>query len=195
MQFNNYDSSLYANRNLAVHKTKIPGLLLIDLAVIGDERGWFKESFQLEKLVTLGFPKDFKIVQCNASSNEQLGATRGIHAEPWNKYITLTRGKAFCAIVDLRKGETFGVVETFELTPQKALYVPKGCGNSYQALSNNVDYVYLVDAHWSADAHYTHANLADPGLAIKWPIPLGQAIISDKDRQQPLLKDITPFED
>lgn len=194
-KYNNYDSALYENKQLAIHKTKIPGLLFIDLVINGDARGWFKEGFQQEKLVALGFPPDFKIIQCNGSSNEKLGATRGIHAEPWNKYITLMRGHAYAAIVDLRDGPTFGTVETFDLTPSKALFVPKGCGNSYQALSDDVDYVYLVDAHWSPDAKYIQVNLTDPKLAIDWPIPLEQATISEKDQQLPFLKDVTPFKE
>lgn len=195
MEFNNYDPSLYECRKLEVHTTKIPGLLHIDLVINGDDRGWFKESFQREKLVALGFPEDFEVIQNNASSNEQKGATRGIHAEPWNKYITLTRGKAFAAIVDLREGDTFGIVETFELTPAQAIFVPKGCGNSYQALTSNVDYTYLVDAHWSPNALYTHTNVADPDLAIPWPIPLEEAIISEKDKAQPMLKNVRPFKE
>jgi dTDP-4-dehydrorhamnose 3,5-epimerase len=195
MKFNNYNPNYYENRELKVHKTEIPGLLLVDLVVNGDERGWFKETFQRQKLVELGFPADFEVIQNNASSNEQRGVTRGIHAEPWDKYISLTRGMAFSAIVDVRDGPTFGKVETFTLTPDKALFVPKGCGNSYQALSDNVDYTYLVNAHWSPEAKYTHTNVADPDLKIDWPIPLNQAIISDKDKAQPYFKDITPFGD
>lgn len=195
MEFDNYNPTLYENHELNIHTTRIPGLLMIDLVVYGDERGWFKEAFQREKLVKLGFPPDFKVVQNNVSSNCQSGATRGIHAEPWNKYISLTRGKVFAAIVDMREGHNFGVVETFTLTPDKALFVPKGCGNSYQALSENVDYVYLVDDYWSADAQYVQANLSDPQLAIEWPIPLSQAVISGKDRDLPMLKDIKPFKE
>ena len=195
MEFSNYNPALYENQELKIETTHIPGLLFIDLVLYGDERGWFKESFQREKLIQLGFSPDFEVVQNNVSSNNQAGATRGIHAEPWNKYISLSRGKAFTAIVDLRKGPSFGVVEAFTLTPDKALFVPKGCGNSFQALTDNTDYVYLVDAHWSPDAQYTQVNLADPELNIAWPIPLSQAIISAKDKTLPLLKDIKPFQE
>lgn len=194
-EYHNYHPVLYENDTLRVTKTSIPDLLEIDLVLHGDERGWFKESFQREKLLELGFPKDFTVVQNNVSSNQDVGVTRGIHAEPWNKYITLTRGLVHVAIVDLRKGKTFGKVEQFTLTPARALYVPKGCGNSYQTLTPDVEYSYLVDAHWSPDAHYTHLNLADPELNIDWPIPLENAIMSEKDRNHPLLADIKPIED
>ncbi|HTK39826.1 MAG TPA: dTDP-4-dehydrorhamnose 3,5-epimerase family protein, partial [Patescibacteria group bacterium] len=139
-EFHNYHPALYENRELRVTQTDIPGLLHIDVVLHGDERGWFKESFQREKLVALGFPADFNDVQNNVSSNIEAGVTRGIHAEPWNKYITLTRGMVYVAIVDLRAGDTFGRVEEFTLTPAQALYVPKGCGNSYQTLTPDVEY-------------------------------------------------------
>lgn len=193
MQPNNYDPELYQNKELRVSKTSIPGMLVIDLVLYGDDRGWFKEGFQKEKLEPLGFPKDFKIVQNNVSSNREVGVTRGIHAEPWNKYITLTRGLAHIVIVDLREGPTFGVVEQLTLTPARAMYIPKGCGNSYQTLTTDVEYTYLVDAHWSSEAVYKHLSLFDPVLSLDWPIPLENAIISDKDRNHPLLSELTPY--
>jgi dTDP-4-dehydrorhamnose 3,5-epimerase len=188
--FSNYSEELFDNKELKVHKTKIPGMLIIDLVLHGDERGWFKESFQQEKLIEQGFPKDFIPLQNNVSSNKEAGVTRGIHAEPWNKYISLTRGEVFVAIVDLRDIGTFGTTETLRMTPNKAIYVPKGCGNSYQTLTPNVEYSYLVDAHWTPEASYTMLNLADSSLEINWPIPLEQAVLSEKDKKHPFLNQI-----
>ena len=193
-EFHNYHPSLFENSELRVAKTAIPGMLIVDLVLHGDERGWFKESYQREKLEKLGFPEDFNPVQNNVSSNREVGVTRGIHAEPWNKFITLTRGLCHISIVDLRKGPTFGTVEQLTMTPARAMYIPKGCGNSYQTLTTDVEYSYLVDAHWSPNAQYTFVNLTDPELNIDWPIPIQNAIISDKDRDHPLLKDVTPME-
>ena len=190
MKNDNYDKSLYENKEIKAHKTRIPGLLFFDLVLNGDERGWFKESFQLEKLRKAGLPDDFVPVQLSVSANKERGVTRGIHAEPWSKFISIQTGKVFTAIVDLRKGDTYGMVETFELNPQKALFVPKGCANSFQTLTPDVLYTYLVNAHWSPDAKYTLINLADPELAINWPIPLSEANISEKDKGHPFLKDL-----
>ena len=111
--------------------TSVPGLLKIDLDLHLDGRGWFKEGYQSAKLSAQGFPP-FEVVQSNVSFNAEVGVTRGIHAEPWDKYISLAHGRAFAAIVDLREGPTFGRVETVELHPGNALFVPRGCGNSYQ---------------------------------------------------------------
>ncbi|HLU57627.1 MAG TPA: dTDP-4-dehydrorhamnose 3,5-epimerase family protein [Pseudonocardia sp.] len=177
---------------LRVEQTSIPGLLYIDLVVHHDGRGWFKESFQRAKLEALGFPP-FEVVQSNVSYNAEVGVTRGIHAEPWEKYISLAHGRAFAAIVDLRAGENFGRVETFELHPGNALFVPRGCGNSYQTLTPDVVYSYLVNEHWTPDARYTMVQAFDSALGIEWPIGEDKAIRSDKDRGHPPLSAITPI--
>lgn len=174
---------------LAVNKTSIDGLLSVNLVVHGDNRGWFKENYQEAKLRELGFP-DFNPVQNNYSFNAEAGVTRGIHAEPWNKYVSLATGRVFTAIVDLRPGDGFGRMETFELTTSNALYIPAGCGNSFQTLDENVVYTYLVDAHWSPDARYTMVNLYDEELAIEWPISRERSIFSDKDRDHPPLAEV-----
>lgn len=176
-------------QQLTVQKTKIPGLLKVTLPVFGDNRGWFKENWQREKMVALGLP-DFRPVQNNISFNKEVGVTRGIHAEPWDKYISVGFGKVFAALVDLRPGDTFGSVETLEITPEVAIFVPKGVGNSFQTLEANTVYTYLVNAHWSPDAKYTHVNLADEDLAIQWPIPLAQAGLSEKDTNHPRLHEV-----
>lgn len=173
-----------------VTETEIPGLLIFDVNTITDERGFFQEKFQKEKLVALGLPEDFKPIQQNVSYNKDAGVVRGIHAEPWNKYISVIMGRVFCAFVDLREGESFGRLVQLELDPTKAVYLPKGCGNSFMTLGETY-YSYLVDAHWQADQYdkYSFVNLADPDLGISWPIPLTEATMSDKDRKHPNLID------
>lgn len=173
-------------KELAIHQTRIPGLLRVDIPVYGDSRGWFKENWQREKMVGLGLP-DFSPVQNNVSYNEGLGVIRGIHAEPWDKFISIAVGKVFAAIVDLREGQNFGLVETFELAPDTALFVPKGLGNSYQTLEDRVAYTYLVNSHWSPTIKYGAVNVADPDLKISWPIPISQAEVSEKDKINPSL--------
>jgi dTDP-4-dehydrorhamnose 3,5-epimerase len=171
---------------MQVRPLSIPGLLHVELDVHADGRGWFKEGFQRAKLAEQGFPP-FEIVQSNVSFNAEVGVTRGIHAEPWDKYISLAHGRAFAALVDLRPGAGFGAVETVELTPANAIFVPRGCGNSYQTLTPDVVYTYLVNAHWSPDAEYTLIQAFDPALGIDWPIGSADAIVSAKDRAHPPL--------
>lgn len=184
---------------MRITETAIPGLLVLDLDVHGDNRGWFKENWQREKIRALAaeHPRLASLapVQNNISFNDAVGTTRGIHAEPWDKYVAVAHGRIFGAWVDLRDGPSFGAVATVELGPEKAVFVPRGVGNSYQTLEPDTAYTYLVNDHWSADAQgrYTFLNLADPTAAIAWPIPLEDAELSDKDRAHPMLADVTPM--
>ncbi|WP_431802604.1 sugar nucleotide-binding protein [Microbacterium sp. bgisy203] len=179
-------------KHLTVTETAIPGLVVFDLPVHGDARGWFKENWQRDKMTSLGLP-DFGPVQNNISFNDAVGTTRGIHAEPWDKWVSVATGRIFGAWVDLREGPTFGAVFTTELDPSKAIFVPRGVGNSYQTLDTDTAYTYLVNDHWSPDAAYSFLNLADETAAIAWPIPLDEVEISDKDKNHPRLAEVTPI--
>lgn len=185
-------TEIEAGKPLAVHETTIPGLLRVDLTVHADNRGWFKENWQRAKMIDAGLP-DFGPVQNNISFNNEVGVTRGVHAEPWDKFISVATGRIFGAWVDLREGDSFGQVYSCEIDPSVAIFVPAGVGNSYQTLEPNTAYIYLVNAHWRADATYTNLNLADETAAIAWPIPLEQTILSDKDKGHPRLAEVTPF--
>ncbi len=179
------------NKDLKVIETNIPGVLLFDIPVFGDNRGWFKENWQREKMIALGLP-DFGPVQNNISFNEKKGTTRGIHGEPWDKYVSVASGKIFGAWVDLREGDSFGQVFTVEMDPSKAIYIPRGVANAFQTLEDNTVYTYLVNDHWSPDGQYSFLNLADETAAINWPIPLSEAALSEKDKNHPRLADVTP---
>ena len=177
---------------LARTETPIPGLVVFDLPVHGDSRGWFKENWQREKMTEAGLP-DFGPVQNNISFNDKVGTTRGIHAEPWDKFVSVATGRIFGAWVDLREGHTYGAVFTTELDPSKAIFVPRGVGNSYQTLEPDTAYTYLVNDHWSPTAEYAFLNLADETIGITWPIPLEAAELSEKDKNHPRLADVTPI--
>ncbi|NYF97376.1 sugar nucleotide-binding protein [Janibacter cremeus] len=175
-----------------IEHTPIPGLLVVRSPVHRDDRGWFTEAWQREKLTALGVP-DFGPVQHNVAHNAARGSTRGIHAEPWDKLVTVVHGEVFGAWVDLREGEGFGRTFTVQLEPGVAVFVPRGVGNSYQALADETIYSYLVNAHWRPALAYPALALEDPSAAIDWPIPLSQAQVSDKDRANPRLAEVTPF--
>ena len=179
--------------DLTVEATPIPGLLVLRIPLHADARGWFKENWQRQKMTELGLP-DFGPVQNNVSFNARRGATRGIHAEPWDKLVSITSGRAFGAWVDLRRGDSFGSTFHLEVDPGVAVFVPRGVGNSYQALEDGTTYSYLVNDHWRAGVAYPALALDDPDAAIPWPIPLDDAEISDKDLANPRLADVTPME-
>lgn len=180
--------------DLTITESPIPGLLIIELPLHGDNRGWFKENWQREKMIKLGLP-DFAPVQNNISFNASRGVTRGLHAEPWDKYVALATGRIFGAWVDLREGDTFGTVYTHEFGPETAIFVPRGVANGYQTLEPNTAYSYLVNEHWSPDARaeYTFLNLADETAAIAWPIPLSECELSAADKAHPRLAEVTPM--
>ena len=90
-------------KELSVQETGIEGLKVVELAVHGDPRGWFKENWQRAKMVALGIP-DMRVVQNNVSFNARRGVTRGVHAEPWDKFVSVAAGSVFGAWVDLRQG-------------------------------------------------------------------------------------------
>ncbi|AFM16112.1 dTDP-4-dehydrorhamnose reductase [Mycolicibacterium chubuense NBB4] len=173
-------------KDLRASTTPIPGLLVIDLPVHGDNRGWFKENWQREKMMAAGLP-DFGPVQNNVSFNDAVGTTRGIHAEPWDKFVSVATGRIFGAWIDLRTGPSFGTTFTAEIDPSRAVFVPRGVGNAFQTLEPDTAYTYLVNDHYSPSGAYTSVNLADPDIDINWPIPLERAELSAKDRAHPHL--------
>ncbi|GGC99846.1 dTDP-4-dehydrorhamnose reductase [Tersicoccus solisilvae] len=177
-----------------VEQTAIDGLLLVALPVHADARGWFKENWQREKMAPLGLG-DFTPVQNNISFNTRPGTTRGIHAEPWDKFVSVASGRIFGAWVDLREGPGFGRVVTAEVGPETAVFVPRGVGNAFQTLEPDTAYAYLVNDHWSAaaQARYTYLNLADETAGIAWPIDLADAEVSAADRSHPRLADVAPM--
>ncbi|MBH5301619.1 dTDP-4-dehydrorhamnose reductase [Corynebacterium ulcerans] len=176
---------------MKIETCPIQGMMVIHLDLHEDARGWFKENWQESKLADLGF-SGFRPVQNNISFNAEVGVTRGLHAEPWDKYVSVATGSVFGAWCDLREGSaTFGATFTLTITPEIAVFVPRGVANGFQALEPTA-YTYLVNDHWSPDAHYSFVNLADPTLGISWPIPLDQATLSEKDLVHPPLASAIP---
>lgn len=164
--------------------TVISGLFKVGLDHRPDSRGWFEEIWQSQKWASSPLSW-FRPLQQNSSSNLVAGSTRGLHAEPWNKLVTVVSGRAFCVWVDLREGESFGKRHWQTLSPGEAFFVPEGVANGYQSLEPNTVYTYLVDGHWSANASYPAVNPFDLQLEIPWPIAQKSAEVSEKDRQSP----------
>lgn len=173
-----------------VKKTSIPGLLILERPMFSDERGFFKEIFHLDELEeSLG--KEFKPVQANHSQSLK-GVLRGLHAENWNKLVYPLTGTVFVAIADIRTdSETFGKVETFTIDDSNriALFIPKGLANSFCVIEGIANYLYLVDAYYDGtDTRAIAYN--DPDLKIEWPIE--NPIISERDQENPNLKEMFP---
>lgn len=158
----------------------IEGLQVIDLTVHEDARGWFKENWRADWL-------DFSPVQQNVSFNADKGTTRGLHAEPWDKLVSVATGRVFGAWYDLREDSpTFGATHTREIGPETAVFVPRGVANGFQALVDATTYTYLVADHWSPDADYANVSYRN----VDWP--LEPVNLSDKDLAHPMSADPLP---
>ena len=157
----------------------IEGLEVRTLTVHGDNRGWFKENWA-------GDPA-MRVEQNNVSFNAQRGATRGMHAEPWDKYVSVATGRVYGAWVDLREGSpTFGAKYGCEIGPDTAVFVPRGVANGFQALEDGTTYIYLCNARWSPDAQYAFCSHRE----IEWPLEPTE--VSAKDLEHPMLIDASP---
>ncbi len=143
-------------------------------------------------MVAQGLP-DFQPVQSNVAFSERRGVTRGFHAEPWDKLVTVATGRVLGAWVDLRAGDGFGRVFSLEIDPSVAVFIPRGVANAYQVLEDATSYVYLVNDHWRPDIDYVAVALDDPDVAVDWPVLLGSAEISEKDLRNPRLAEVEPF--
>ena len=188
----------FFGKTLAARKVDaIPGMLEFDIPVHGDNRGWFKENFQKEKMLPLGFPESFFAegkLQNNVSFSRK-NVLRGLHAEPWDKYISVADGgKVLGSWVDLREGENFGNTYQTVIDASKGIFVPRGVANGFQVLSDTVSYSYLVNDYWALELKpkYAFVNYADPSLGIEWE-NLAEAEVSDADKNHPLLKDVKPL--
>jgi len=175
----------------AVKRTSIPGLFVVGRPVLPDERGFFREVFRLSEIEAVTGVK-FNHVQMNHSYS-QPGVIRALHAENWNKLVYPVSGQMFTAIVDIRpESETFGKVETFTFdnSNRRALFISQGLANSVCVIGEEpVHYIYLVDAYY--DGKDTRAVAwDDPDLKIPWPVTT--PIISEKDQQNPTLRELFP---
>lgn len=191
------DENFFEKELVARKITDIPGMMEFDIPVHGDNRGWFKENFQKEKMLPLDFPKEFfkdDKLQNNVSLSRK-GVLRGLHAEPWDKYISVAdNGKVLGAWVDLREGESFGHVYQTIIDASKGIYVPRGVANGFQVLSDTVSYSYLVNDYWALELKpkYAFVNYADPALGITWD-DVENAEVSEADKNHPLLRDVEPL--
>lgn len=143
------------------------------------------------------FPRKFfaeEKLQNNVSFSRK-NVLRGLHAEPWDKYISVADGGSVLgAWVDLREGENFGHVYQTVIDASKGIFVPRGVANGFQVLSDTVSYSYLVNDYWALELKpkYAFVNYADPTLGIKWE-DVENAEVSEADKNHPMLKDVKPL--
>jgi dTDP-4-dehydrorhamnose 3,5-epimerase len=180
---------------MPVEQTDIEGLLVVRWDTHADERGFFRQTYQVRELAeALG--REVVLRQGNHSHSVP-GVLRGFHAEPWDKLVYVVRGHAMAAIADIRPDSpTFGEVRTFTLGEPPAgerirLFIAEGLANSFVTLGEvDVDYLYDVSGYWQPGVAQPAVAWDDPDLAVDWPI--ADPILSDKDRANPLLREVFP---
>jgi dTDP-4-dehydrorhamnose 3,5-epimerase len=171
--------------------TDIPGVIIVEPQVFGDDRGWFTESYSNLKMGSIGIKEVF--VQDNHSSSAIKGTLRGLHfqkePEAQTKLVRCTRGAIFDVAVDIRKGSpTYLRWISMELSAKnfRMLYIPKGFAHGFLTLEDDTEVQYKVDNIYSKKCDRS-IRFDDPQIGVKWGSTDVQ--LSEKDLKAPLLKD------
>jgi dTDP-4-dehydrorhamnose 3,5-epimerase len=179
---------------MPVTKTSIEGLLVVRWDTHGDDRGFFRQTYQRRELdEALG--REVGLVQGNHSRSAP-GVLRGFHAEPWDKLVYVARGSVFAAIADIRPDSpTYGQAETFWLGDEPGerirLFVSQGLANSFCVAGDTVaDYLYDVSDYWRPGIDKPAVAWDDPDLGVQWPT--SEPTLSAEDAANPTLRLLHP---
>ena len=170
-------------------ETSIPDVILLEMDVYRDSRGFFMESYHAEKFASLGIPDVF--VQDNHSQSVR-GTLRGLHFQhphSQGKLVRVTRGEVFDAAVDIRRGSpTFGRHFAAILSGEnmRQMFVPAGFAHGFCVLSDVAEFQYKCTDFYHPEEEYGIA-WDDADLGIEWPI--SSPLLSPKDEKWPRLRD------
>lgn len=168
------------------HQTDFPGVVVTELEMREDFRGFFARAWCESDFANRGLPK---FVQTNMSLSRRRGMIRGMHYQvaPYGeaKYLRCIRGAVFDVVVDIRpKSPTYKKWFGIELTAQnhKGIIVPEGLPHAHQALTDDAEVIYSCSCKYMPSAE-RGIRWNDPAFHVDWPIPA--AIVSEKDAQWP----------
>ena len=174
-------------------ETNLQGVYILEPQVFGDARGWFMESWSQRKMEEAGIRAEF--LQDNQSFSAQKGTLRGLHYQlnPMcqAKLLRCTRGKIFDVAVDIRKGSpSYAQWTGVELSAEnkKQFFIPRGFAHGFITLTDDVEVQYKADNYYAPECD-GNIRWDDPEIGIKWPI--APVILSEKDKNAPLLKERT----
>ena len=175
-----------------VIQTEIPGLVILEPRVFGDHRGYFFESFSQREFDAQ--VREVRFVQDNESKS-CYGVLRGLHFQKpphaQSKLVRVVKGAVLDVAVDIRRGSpTFGQHVAVELSEEnhRQFFIPRGFAHGFVVLTDEVVFQYKCDSFYVPESEGALA-WDDPDLAIDWKLPSDKLILSDKDRQNPRLKD------
>lgn len=183
---------------MEVIKTDIEGVVIIKPRIFTDARGYFYESYSKREFDEKVRPVDF--VQDNQSCSTR-GVMRGLHFQrpPFtqSKLVRCVKGAVVDVAVDIRKGSpTYGKYVAVELTEENhfQFFVPRGFAHGFAVLSDVAVFQYKCDNYYAPEAD-GGISIEDVSLGIDWKMALEDAILSDKDKRHPMLKDFdSPFD-
>lgn len=166
--------------------TPLPGVWVVELDLLGDERGWFARTFDAEEFESRGLNP--AVVQCNASFNARRDTVRGMHyqADPHgeSKLVRCVRGAIFDVAVDLRPDSgAFLRWHGVELSAEnrRGLYIPARLAHGFQTLTDDCEVLYQMGQPYVPEAA-RGVRWDDPAFGIEWPRVTGDRTISEKDR-------------
>ena len=176
-----------------VINTDIQGVVIIEPKVFGDHRGYFFESFSEKDFAeAVG---EVKFVQDNESKSSY-GVLRGLHFQKpphaQAKLVRVVKGRVLDVAVDLRKSSpTFGKHVAVELTEEnhRQLFIPRGFAHGFAVLSDEAVFQYKCDNYYAPQSEGS-VLWNDPDIGIEWGIPSEDVMLSEKDRNAALLKDL-----
>mgnify|MGYP001205262964 FL=1 len=179
--------------NHSARRLAIDGPLLVSNRRFGDNRGYFVETYNERDFAAIGILERF--VQDNHSYSAERGTIRGLHfqipPQAQAKLVRVVRGAVLDIVVDIRRSSsTFGKHVAVELTAYNGfqLFVPVGFAHGFCTLEPDTEVAYKVTEFYNPELERSIA-WDDPDLGLPWPIEPGHAVLSEKDRCAPRLKD------
>jgi dTDP-4-dehydrorhamnose 3,5-epimerase len=170
-------------------ESKFPGVFLIDLEPLADERGFFARTYCSEDFAARGL--DPVLSQCSVSFNARRGTLRGLHLQTApheeHKLVRCTAGSIFDVVVDVRPGSsTYRRWISVELSAQnrRAVFIPAGFAHGFVTLSDDAEVSYMISVPHAPD-HARGFRWNDPAFGIEWPVV--PSVISQRDAAYPLL--------
>src|SRR5271154_495336 len=179
---------------MRVISTRLPGVVAIEPAVHGDERGFFIETYRLQWHAEAGIPPQTSFVQDNHSRSTR-GVVLVMHFHVGDgvaKLVRCARGCILDVAVDLRRGSpTYGQWAAVELDDEamRELYVPVGFAHGFCVLSEMADVIYKQSGYYDPGLERGIAY-DDPEIGIEWPLPAAELIVSERDAAAPRLSEI-----
>ena len=176
-----------------VKPSELPEVLILTPKRFDDARGFFSETYNERLWQKLGI--DLRFVQDNHSHSAQPGTVRGLHYQvpphAQDKLVRVTRGAIFDVAVDIRVGSpTFGrhVRTVISAAEWNQILVPAGFAHGYATLEPDTEVFYKTTDFYAPDLERA-VRWNDPAIGIEWGLAQGQAVVSDRDAQAPLLAD------